>query len=124
MTSAALELSPKPRPSLDAGGDGDDVLQRAAQLDAEQVRAGIDAEGGAVKELLHLPGGGRVPAGRHDGRGNVARDLDGEGRPGQRRAFGLGGGLGQDAAHGQAGVVFDALGDADDRARVIGPGGG
>ena len=124
MTSAALELSPKPSPSPDARRDGDDVLQSAAQLDPQQVRARIDAEGGPVKELCTCSAvaGSRLAATMAVGMSR-ATSMAKVG-PDKRGASGLGRGLGQDAAHGQAGIVFDALGHAGDQARVIGQGGG
>src|SRR5262245_111109 len=65
-----------------------------------------------------------MAAGGDDGGGDVARDFDGEGGPGEGGGFCAGGVLGEDAAHGQAGVVFDAFGDADDDAGVGGERGG
>ena len=68
-----------------AGSDGDDVLQRAAQLHADHVVVGIDAKAGIVERLLH---GARHFAidGRHGhGRRIAPRYFLGKRRAAQRR---------------------------------------
>ena len=40
----------------DPGGDGDDVLERGAQLNADRVAVGVEPESGAGKSVLHMPG--------------------------------------------------------------------
>ena len=42
--SAARELKPEPEPFGDAGRDGHDVLERAAELDADDVVVRVDAK--------------------------------------------------------------------------------
>ena len=42
--SAARELKPEPEPLRDAGRDRHDVLQRAAELDPDDVVVRVDAE--------------------------------------------------------------------------------
>jgi hypothetical protein len=75
------------QPLGDARRDGQHVLQRAADLDARQVRGGVDAHGGAGKQRLYLARQLGV-AGRRDeacrGRGRGVRVREGPScRPGQ-----------------------------------------
>ena len=74
---------PEPSALDDARGDRDDVLQRAADLDADHVVARVEPERGAAELLLHaLRGRGIGRRGEHRGR-QSARDFRGEARAGQ-----------------------------------------
>ena len=69
-----------------------------------------------MKKLLNGLGGGSILAGGDNGGRDAARHFQGEGGAGEgdgRGARSLGP---QNPAHGQAGFIFDALGDADQKA--------
>ena len=86
-----------------AGGDREDVLERAAQLDADEVAVDVEPEPAAAEPSLD-PLGERLVVGRHDRRGRqAAGDLEGEVRSGQRGDPGRvePAGLGDDLAHPQ-----------------------
>ena len=53
----------------DAGGDGDDVLDRAAELDAHDVGAAVGAEAGGQEVEILQRGGGELIARGQDDRG-------------------------------------------------------
>ena len=68
-----------------AGGERDDVLRRAAELDADDVGVHVDAERRRVDRLLE-PDGERLVLARDDrGRRQPGRDLLGEVRAGEAR---------------------------------------
>ena len=100
-----------------AGRDRDDVLERPAQLDAEDVLVHVQPEpppGDPRDDPLRE----RQVRGGDDGRRRqVARDLGREVRAGQRRdpADRHAGGLGDDLAHAQQRSALEAL---DDRQEV------
>jgi hypothetical protein len=76
VISAARVLWPKPSPSLAPAGDGDDVLQRAAHLDAHHVVGHVHAEAVVGPEgLLHHAGDLEVVRGGHHHRGQPPRHL-------------------------------------------------
>src|SRR5437764_588217 len=50
------------------GGDGDDVLERAADGDPDYVLGGVNAQTRAREGILHPFGGGGVGRGGHRGR--------------------------------------------------------
>ena len=54
--SAATDVVAEPEAVADAGGDGDDVLERAAEFDSDDVVVGVDTEAGIAEFALH--GGG------------------------------------------------------------------
>eukprot|EP01136_Pigoraptor_vietnamica_P036906 Opistho-1_new@104121 len=76
-----------------AGGDGDDVLDRATHLHAHRVGRGVEAQRFAVEGLDGLVAQRLVGAGGHQRRGLAARYLEREARarqhahPGGRRHF-------------------------------------
>jgi hypothetical protein len=80
----------------DSGGDGDDVLERAAEFDADDVGAGVEAEGLGGELLLDAGGDGGVVEGDGDGGGLALGDFKGEagaaegadGRSGREADFG------------------------------------
>ena len=80
VISAASALCPRPSPSTHAGRNRDDVLQRAADLDAGDVVARRRAGGPAAEVFLH--GGGRRVVGRRGEhrRRQPARDFEREAR--------------------------------------------
>jgi hypothetical protein len=74
----------------DAGGDGDDVLERAAQLDTDDIRGRVEAEGFRGELLLDAGGdvavakgdgyGGGLGLGDFKGEAGAGEGADGEGR--------------------------------------------
>ncbi len=77
-----------------AGGDGHDILQRAAERDADQVVAEIDAEIGVIEEGCRMGRMVQIDCGHRDGRRLALGDLDRKGRAGKqgyalRRQVGL-----------------------------------
>ena len=80
--SDAWELSPKPMPVGHADGQRDDVLDRAAELDADDVGVRVRPEVRRHADLLELLGDGLVGAGDDAGRRLALGDLLGEVRPG------------------------------------------
>ena len=68
----------------DAAGDGDDVLQRPAELAADDVVVGVDAEQPARQHGLDRPGDGEVLGGDDAGGGLAGHDLAGDVGPGER----------------------------------------
>jgi hypothetical protein len=93
--SAARAFSPAAgrQPVEHAGGDGQHVLHRAADLDADDVGGGVDAQRIAVQGLDSGAGQVGVFAGRHQRRGLAARHLEREAGAGQHAA-------GQTGPHG------------------------
>ena len=101
----------------DAGGDGDDVLERAAQLDANDIGGRVEAEGLGGEFLLDERGDLRVAEGDGDGGGLALRHFNGEAGPGERadgeQKPGRLEGCGEHLRHAAEGVVLNALGGAD-----------
>ena len=96
-------------------GDGDHVLQRAAEFAADHVVVGVDAEQLGREAVLEGLGDREVGQGDHRCRGVAGEDLLGEVRPGQH-ADGVAGDLLADhLGHAQAGALLEPLGEADDR---------
>ena len=99
----------------DAGGEGDDVLEGAGQLDAEDVAARVDAEpGGAERVLQQLRDSGRL-RGNDRGGGEAPGELAGDvgaRQDADRIAADV---LGDNLARACAGADFEALGAAADR---------
>src|SRR3974390_913985 len=62
-----------------AGGDGDDVLQRAAELHSYYIIVGIDGEARVAEFLLDCGGESRVGRGDGEGSGLAERYFTGEG---------------------------------------------
>ena len=84
VMSAARELKPSPSAFDDARRDGHDVLQRAAQLDADDVVVRVDAKVRVAERLLHRLRCAIV-VGRRDDRRRLPRgDFRGEARSRQR----------------------------------------
>ena len=54
VITAERVLSPTPRPSPMPDGDRDHVLERAAELAADHVAVGVDAEQPGVEDALQL----------------------------------------------------------------------
>ena len=65
---------------VDAGGDRDDVLQRRADLDADDVVGSVEPEGRAAKLVLHGAHRVGVGRGRHERRRQMPRDFRREAR--------------------------------------------
>ena len=97
----------------DSGGEGDDVLERAAELDAGDVVVGVDAEGGGGEVALDDLCEGGLGGGDDDGCGNAGGDLLCEGWAAQDGAA-VGGDGGDDLGHAQVGGFLEALGGAED----------
>jgi hypothetical protein len=92
-----------------AGGDGIDILDRAAEFDAGDVVAGIDAEMGQGEEFLKLLGK-RGSSGGDDRAGDqVAGDFLGVVGTGEDADRVVREDIAQDLAHALAGVALDAL---------------
>ena len=65
---------PEPEPVADAGGNGHDILDRAADLGADDIIVGVNAQSGAVQFERRLPGKFGESGGQGDGRRQAARD--------------------------------------------------
>ena len=117
--SAASALWPRPSPSTTPGGDGDDVLQRAAELDADDVAAAVEPKRRRAKVRHHRFDDRRRVAGR-DYRGRqLARQFACETRTGQHDDLAaVGELLPQHLRHSQQRSLFQALRGADDCAPV------
>ena len=105
----------EPLPVDDAGGDGQHVLDRAAQLHADRVARPVDAQM-AIAER----GGQRMPerlvrGGEREGGGQAARHVGGEARPRQHGLRRLRQRLGEHLAQQLAGRLLETLGADDDR---------
>ena len=74
----------------DAGGDGHDVLDRAADLHADEVGAVVHAHPAAVHEGGGLARERRIARRERERARQPARDLLGERRPGERAAARVG----------------------------------
>ena len=115
VISPALPLSPKPSAVRRPGGDRDDVLERAAQLDADEVAVDVEPEPRAAPSRAWTRSRERLSVGRHHRRRRqAAGDLEREVRAGQRRdPAGIErAGLGDDLAHPQQRPGLEALDDA------------
>ena len=73
-----LGVLAEPEPDRDAVGERDDVLDRAAQLDAHDVGVGVRAEVRREAGQLHAAGGLLVGAGHDGGRRLPLHDLAGQ----------------------------------------------
>ena len=92
-----------------AAGDGDDVLQRAAQLGPGGVGGAVEPQRPGGELVLQRLARGLVPAGERERGGQVAGDVVGKTGSGEDRGDGLGLGMGDDAGGpGQLGQI-DAL---------------
>src|SRR5690606_37914257 len=119
-----LRVVAEAEPVAHAGRDGDDILERAAELDTEAIRRTVHAELGAVKDRLHELRGGRIGGGGDDRRGRAAGYFNREARAGERGGRAVGKQFREHAAHRQPGGVLDALRGSDHRAaKVCHPGG-
>ena len=78
-------IMPQPEPLENAGRDGDDVFERAGQLDADDVVMRIDPEPRGGEDALRIARGRFVPRrGHHQGRLALTH-LSGKAGPGQGR---------------------------------------
>ena len=68
----------------DPGGDGDDVFERAAELDADDIGGRVEAEGFRGELLLNERGDLRIAEGHGKGSGLASSDFEGEAGPGER----------------------------------------
>ena len=103
----------------DAAHDGDDVFHGAADLDASHVLRQVDAEGRGKQQLLKGLPYLLVFTGDDGGRKSATADLLGMVGARERRHTRLVADLaGDDLAHEQAGLGFDALGEAQNRRLV------
>ena len=112
VMTAARVLSPAPRPSAMPDGDGDDVLQHAAHLAADDVLVRVHPEQVGLEDVLHGPGDVVVVHGHHAGGGVAGEDLLGQVGPGEHADGVAGQHLLDDLAHAQAGAELEALGEA------------
>ena len=69
----------------DASGDGDDVLQRAAMFDADEVAVAVGAQAPAAQAALHAGGGGQVRTGQRYSCGMTLCQLHSKRGPGKRQ---------------------------------------
>ena len=67
----------------DTGGDGDDVLEGSAELDADDVGGGVEAECLGGEFGLDAGGDGRIVKGDGEGGGLALSDLQGEAGAGE-----------------------------------------
>ena len=99
----------------DAGGDGEDVLDGAAEFDAGDVVAGVGAEVGGGEELLECGGDGVVRGADDGGRWRGRRAISSAWVGPERTATGLSGkDSSSDLAHAFAGIEFDAFGAGEE----------
>ena len=105
----------------DAAGDRHDVLQRAAELAADDVVVGVDAEQPARQHGLDRPGDGEVLGGDDAGRRLAGHDLAGDVRPGEGGDRVAGHLVADDLGHPQQRSLLEALGQADDRDPRVDP---
>ena len=113
--TAAWVLSPDAQSLTDAGGDGDDVLERAADLAPDDVVVQVDAEDAPGDHLLDRPGHFEVLGG-DDGGGRLAgHDLVGQVRPGEGGHRMPGDHLFDHLGHPEIGTLLQPLGQADHR---------
>ncbi len=104
----------------DSGGDGDGVLQRAAEFHADHVVVGVDAEARVAEFLLHGAQQFGVLRGDGDCRGIAARDFLREGWAAERADRGSGSvialeNIGNHFGHALQRAFFQAFGSADDQ---------
>ena len=113
VTSAARALRPRAHAVGDAGGDREHVLDRAADLDADRIGRGVDAQA----RVMEGGDGGGAHAGvaaRGDERGRLAaRDLDREARPGQHADARRRRHRARDLVAERAGRVLEALAEPE-----------
>ncbi len=101
VSSAARALSPRPAPDGDAAGDGDDVLQRAAQFDAGHIGAAVKAQGRRGKLRLQATGDRVVGRGEGQGGRQAGGDIDGKAGAGEQGRGGCRNGLCEGRQSGQ-----------------------
>ena len=113
----AFVLSPMPMPGGHAVSEGDDVLDRAAELTADDVGVRVRAEVRGGDGLLDVDRPAVVDAGDDRGRGLLFGDLAGEVRARQDRDARLAGtrDLGDDLGHALGRAELDALHEAQER---------
>ena len=117
---ASSGVVPKAQAGDDTGGDGNDVLERAAEFDADDVVIGVEAECRARELPLEVVGHVCAGAGDGDGGGHACGHLLREGwatENGDRYCDGCGhspDSLGDHLAHAEVRGVFDTLGGADE----------
>jgi hypothetical protein len=106
------------QPVQDARGDGDNVLARPGELDAQRIVVGVHPEVRQREQLLHPRRERLVLRGSDHRRGQLSRDLRGDARPGQHadRTATLAPveDVGDHVAGTKQRVVLDALGDRAD----------
>ena len=98
----------------DAGGDGDDVLQGAGQLAADDVVVEVDTEQATGEHCLDRRADSEVLGGDHRRRGLAGHDLAGDVGTGERRHRPARSDIGDDLGHAQQRLLLEALGQADD----------
>jgi hypothetical protein len=106
----------EPEPLAHAGGEGDHILDRAANLDADHVLCVVAAEHVRVEDLAKLAReAGRIARDHHGGR-ELARDLLGEGGAGEEGHGVLGAEhVAEQVAHQRERALLDPLGKREDR---------
>ena len=99
-----------------AASEGDDVFAGAADFGADNIGVGVGAEVGGADGCLDLFGAVFVGAGDDGGGGLLEGDFFSEVGAGEDGdAAGVGAGdVGDDLAHAEEGVGFDAFGEADE----------
>ena len=106
----------------DPGGDGDDVFERAAELDPDDIGGRVEAERFRGELLLDERGDLRIAEGHGKGSGLALGDFESEAGPGERadreQEPGWLEGVGENLRHAVEGVVFKAFGGADDELAV------
>ena len=102
-----------------SGGDGDHILQRSAQFDADDVFVGIQAQGGAGEFFLHARGDRRIAGGNGDGCGAACAHFLGEGGSAEdaagKRQIMFAEHFSHHLGHAQVGAILDSFGGVDDQ---------
>ena len=99
-----------------AADDGDDVLHRAAHLDAHEIASHVDAEVVGQQDRLEELGHARVLRGDDGGGEAASADLLGVVGPGEDGdAVGVADAVLDELAHEVAGALLDALGEGEHR---------
>ena len=107
----------------DAGGDGDYVFERAAQFDADDIGGCVEPQRLRREFLLDERGDLRIAEGDGDGGGLAlchfkGKAWAGECADGEQQTGGLEG-FRDHLGHAQEGILFHALGGADDELAVV-----
>src|SRR5262245_10139371 len=99
----------------DAGGDGHDVLESPAHLDADHVAVGVEPELARAEPALERRGQGVVAGGDHRRRRTRQRHLAREGRPREHGHARVGESLRDHLAHAQVALGIEPFRRREDR---------